>query len=195
MTWALRIISIIAENKPHAHPKTHLHKTKVYNTRLVYSLTVEVFTEIFSCCKVIDVFMGWPIWKSSTSFTSILSKLCSRNKALRRDMILIPSFHGLCQECLGPWSPFGMHTPKKKWLNFLRFAAKASGTKTEFLPGILNILWCVLKLWIYDIWELWLVCSCVGLTVYITVSLEPCSGHFALFPFLSSAVSFYIARK
>ena len=30
-TW--RVISIIAENKPHAHHKTHLHTMKVLNTR------------------------------------------------------------------------------------------------------------------------------------------------------------------
>ena len=30
-TW--RVISIIAENKPHAHHKSHLHTMKVYNTR------------------------------------------------------------------------------------------------------------------------------------------------------------------
>ena len=28
-TW--RVILIIAENKPHAHHKTHLHTMKVYN--------------------------------------------------------------------------------------------------------------------------------------------------------------------
>jgi len=30
-TW--HVISIIAENKSHAHHKTHLHTVKVYNTR------------------------------------------------------------------------------------------------------------------------------------------------------------------
>ena len=29
-TW--RVISIVAENKSHAHHKTHLHTMKVYNT-------------------------------------------------------------------------------------------------------------------------------------------------------------------
>ena len=36
-----RDISIIAENKPYAHHKTHLHIMKVYNTRPV-SLTIKV---------------------------------------------------------------------------------------------------------------------------------------------------------
>ena len=36
-----REISILAENKPYAHHKTHLHTMKVYNIRLI-SLTMEV---------------------------------------------------------------------------------------------------------------------------------------------------------
>ena len=36
-----RDFSFIAESKPHAHHRTHLHTMKVYNTRPV-SLTIEV---------------------------------------------------------------------------------------------------------------------------------------------------------
>ena len=39
--WTWRFISIIAENRQHAHHKTHLDTMKVYNTRPV-SLTIEV---------------------------------------------------------------------------------------------------------------------------------------------------------
>ena len=35
------IISIIAENKPYAHHKTHLHTIKVYNTRPVSILLIK----------------------------------------------------------------------------------------------------------------------------------------------------------
>ena len=52
-TW--RVFSITAENIPHAHHKTHLHAINVYNTRPVYSITIEVLTEVFTCS-----------WKKST---------------------------------------------------------------------------------------------------------------------------------
>ena len=41
-TW--RVISIIAENKPHAHHKTHLHTVKVYNTRQVSLLLIKILS-------------------------------------------------------------------------------------------------------------------------------------------------------
>ena len=87
-----RDISIIAENKPHAHHKSHLHTMKVYNTRPV-NLTIEGFltkilsfydTEVFTCSKVINVFKrqnSWtdPFQKSSSSFALIFPKLSSQN--------------------------------------------------------------------------------------------------------------------
>ena len=53
---------------------TRLCTVKVYNTRPVYSVTIEVFTEVFACFKVIIAFKRW------TSFASIFSKLSSQNK-------------------------------------------------------------------------------------------------------------------
>ena len=47
---------------------------KVYNTRPFYTRTIEVFTEVFACSKVIIAF------KRSTSFASIFCKLSSQNK-------------------------------------------------------------------------------------------------------------------
>ena len=47
---------------------------KVYNTRPFYTLTIEVFTEVFACFKVIIAF------KRSTSFAFIFCKLSSQNK-------------------------------------------------------------------------------------------------------------------
>ena len=44
-TW--RVISIIAENKPHAHPKTHLHAVKVYNTGPVSLLLTKISSVFF----------------------------------------------------------------------------------------------------------------------------------------------------
>ena len=67
--WTWRVISINAENKPHAHHKTHLHTMKVYNTRPV-GLTIKVLLIkilLFSTTKVIT------FRKSSTSL--ILCKL------------------------------------------------------------------------------------------------------------------------
>ena len=40
----LRVISIIAENKPHAHHKTHLHTMKVYNTRPVSLMLITILS-------------------------------------------------------------------------------------------------------------------------------------------------------
>ena len=42
--------------KPHANHKTHLHAMKAYNSGPVYSLTKEIFTEVFICSKVINAF-------------------------------------------------------------------------------------------------------------------------------------------
>ena len=49
-----------AENKPHAHLKTHLHTMKVYNIRPVSLLLIKITlfstTEVFTCSKVIYAF-------------------------------------------------------------------------------------------------------------------------------------------
>ena len=38
------VISIIAENKPHPHHKTHLHTMKVYNTRPVSLMLIKMLS-------------------------------------------------------------------------------------------------------------------------------------------------------
>ena len=57
-TW--RVISIVAENKPHGHLKTHLHTMKVYNThdRSFANCDFPFFptTEVFTCYNVINAF-------------------------------------------------------------------------------------------------------------------------------------------
>ena len=68
------VISVIAENKPHAHHKTHLDTPKVVT-------------------------------------------------------ILIPSFHGLHQERLGPWRPFGEDRRKRKTPAFLESRAAKANSK------------------------------------------------------------------
>ena len=50
------------QNKPRAHHKTHLHRINIYNTRSVYSLTIEVFTEVFTCSQVINAFKRYNSW-------------------------------------------------------------------------------------------------------------------------------------
>ena len=53
--WTWRVISVIAENKPLAHHKTHLHTMKVYNTQPV-SLTIEVLLiTIFLCFQHLSI--------------------------------------------------------------------------------------------------------------------------------------------
>ena len=49
-TW--RVISIIAENKPHSHNKTHLHTIKVYNTRPVSLIKILFFFRSLKCSVV-----------------------------------------------------------------------------------------------------------------------------------------------
>ena len=49
--WAWRVISIIAKNKPHAHRETHC---KQWKCTTVYSLAIDVFTEVFTCSKEIS---------------------------------------------------------------------------------------------------------------------------------------------
>ena len=53
-TW--HVISVFTENKPYAHHKFHLHTMKVFITRPVYSLTMEGFTAVLTCSKVINAF-------------------------------------------------------------------------------------------------------------------------------------------
>ena len=76
-------MSIITKNKLQAHHKTHFHTMKVYNARSVYSLSIEVFSEVFTCFKVINAFKQQNLWtdrfpESSTSlhqsFLSFLHK-------------------------------------------------------------------------------------------------------------------------
>ena len=50
------------QNKPRAHHKTYLHRINIYNTRSVYSLTIEVFTEVFTCSQVINAFKRQNSW-------------------------------------------------------------------------------------------------------------------------------------
>ena len=73
------------QSLPKINRKTHLHKMKVYNTRPVYSLTIETFTEVFTCSKAFNAFKRYNSWtdpfrKSSTSFASIFPNHSSQNK-------------------------------------------------------------------------------------------------------------------
>ena len=71
------------QNKPCAHHKTHLHRINIYNTltRSVYSLTIEVFTEVFTCSQVINAFKRYNSWTDPfhvlwhQSFLSFLYKI------------------------------------------------------------------------------------------------------------------------
>ena len=58
----------------------------------VYSHAIEVFTEVFTCFKVMNALKrknSWtdPFRKSSTSFASIFSKLSSQNKAISTSLL------------------------------------------------------------------------------------------------------------
>ena len=104
-TW--RVISIIAENKLHAHHKTHLHTMKVYNTHdRSFANWVSFFstTEVFTCSKVtLSSNKIHGLTCSRKALNLIFSKLSSQNMCgFGHAMILIPSFHGHCLKCLGP---------------------------------------------------------------------------------------------
>ena len=96
--WTWRVISIITKNKPRAHHKAHLRTIKVYNTWSVYSLSIEVFTEVFTCSQVINAFKRKNAWTDAfhvfwhQSFLSCFYKI---KHVLEQVAILIPSFHSL----------------------------------------------------------------------------------------------------
>ena len=86
-TW--RVISIVAENKPHAHHKIHLHTMTVCNTRPVslFIIIILLFfptTEEFTYFKVINVFNRQNSWTEPF-----------RKSSKPKLTILIPSFRGL----------------------------------------------------------------------------------------------------
>ena len=90
--WTWCVISIIAENKPHAHHETYFHLIKVYNSWTV-SLTIEVLLtkifrffdhwsiHLFQSNQLFQAILSWtdPFRKSSTSFALIFPKLSSQN--------------------------------------------------------------------------------------------------------------------
>ena len=63
----MRVISVNAENKPHAHHKTHLHTMKVYNTRPA-GLTIKVLL-----MKILLFFDHWSyqLFQSNQRFQAI----------------------------------------------------------------------------------------------------------------------------
>ena len=87
--WIWRVILLMAKHKLHAHHKTHLHTTKVYNTqsyRLLF-LTTEVSTcsKSNQCFKAIE-FVDWLVWKSLTPFALIFLSFLHKTYAWCSDM-------------------------------------------------------------------------------------------------------------
>ena len=123
--WIWRVISIIAENKPHAHHKTHFHTMKVFDTRLVYSLAIEVFHWSIHLFQSYQRFQAirqnsWtdPFRKSSTtlrqSFLSFLHKI--QHGALTRSNSY-PHFPRISASNAGDHDfPFGAHSSETNYL-------------------------------------------------------------------------------
>ena len=83
--WTWRVISIIAENKPHAHHKTHFHTMKGFNARPVYSLSIEVFWLKYSLVPKLSTlssdpieFVDRPVPEKLDNSASIFPKLSSQ---------------------------------------------------------------------------------------------------------------------
>ena len=127
------------QNKPRAHHKTYLHRINIYNTRSVYSLTIEVFTEVFTCSQVINAFKRQNSWTdpfrklarhlSHQSFLSFCKLQFFTKYAWRTDMLrfLSPVSTVSTRNAWNHDSPFGVHThkineKKKKRLHFQSLA-------------------------------------------------------------------------
>ena len=89
-------MSIIAENKSHAHHKIHLHTKKVYNTRPSQFCLKDSFfffffdhSVVLTCSKIIDAFFD-------------------------HATILSPSFHGLRKERLAQWPPICVQNRRRE---------------------------------------------------------------------------------
>ena len=131
MRWTWRVNSIIAENKPHAHHKTHLHTTKVSNTRPV-CLPIEVllieillysddrsiyFFQSNQCFRVTEL-VDWPILEKLDILSINLSKAFFHKNASLSEKLLYAVSHVACNaagyqsHCNAypqfPWSPLGM---------------------------------------------------------------------------------------
>ena len=121
-TW--RVFPITAENKPHAHHKTHLHAMHVYNNRPVYSLTIEVFTEVFTCS-----------WKKSTLSSDRIRGPTRSGKARHLSRQSFLSFlheikHGAASGTPGAMIPIlGRTTNKKKEKKKKRLRKQCRETK------------------------------------------------------------------
>ena len=132
MWWTWHVTSIIAENKPHAHHKTHLYTTKVSNTRPV-CLPIEVllieillyfddrsiyFFQSNRCFRVIEL-VDWPILEKFDIFSINLSEAFFHKNASLSEKLLCAVSHVACNaagyqsHCDAypqfPWSPLGMH--------------------------------------------------------------------------------------
>ena len=129
------------QSSPKINRRTHLHTMKVYNTRPVYSLTIETFNALKRNNSWTD-----PFRKSSTSFASIFPNFLHKIKydAVTPDdtsrFLSLYSFHGLRYERPGPQAPFWRAQAKKiLCLHFQSLAAKASETKKHELELDLRI--------------------------------------------------------
>ena len=130
--WTGRVISIIAENKPHAHYETYFHLIKIYNSWLV-SLTIEVLLirifrffdhwtiHLFQSNQLFQSIDSWTdlFRESSTSFPLKFPKLF--HKTCMALWICHPSRHYFYPQfpqsplgTPGTMTPSGEHTPKKK---------------------------------------------------------------------------------
>ena len=130
--WTWRVISIIAENKPHAHYETYFHLIKINNSWPV-SLTIEVLLikifrffdhwsiHLFQSNQLFQAIDSWtdPFRKSSTSFALKFPKLSSQNMygaliCRRSRHYSYPQFPRSPLGTPGTMTPSNEHTRKKK---------------------------------------------------------------------------------
>ena len=123
--WIWRLISIIAENKPHAHHMTHFHTMKGFNARPVYSLAIEVFWLKYSLVPKLSTlssdpieFVDRPVPEKLDNSASIFPKLSSKNRTWCCDtqQFLSPVSTISVSNAWDPDSPFGAHTSETNYL-------------------------------------------------------------------------------
>ena len=130
--WTWRVISITAENKPHAHYETYFHLIKVHNSwpvsLIIEVLLIKIFCffdhwsiHLFQSNQLFQAIDSWtdPLRKSSTSFALKFPKLSSQNMygaliCRRSRHYSYPQFPRSPLGTPGTMTPSNEHTRKKK---------------------------------------------------------------------------------
>ena len=140
-TW--HVISIIAENKPHAHHKTHLHTMKVYNTRpsqfwWLRFLLFFVHAVVFTCSKVINALKRQNLWTDmfrKSSKVNLSSAFFAKHAWLRSRNDSYSQFARSPLGTPGTMNPLLFHKYEENALQNMSLAAYVSETNNVNAKG------------------------------------------------------------